>query len=237
MALKVEKIHEIARSLLTKAVQIYRGNEKTLEASTRSPLAELCRIHKKQSTDQSFVLASSSVMDSSLPTGMDMLAAAAVAHHRYQPQDGLGSQVSGLDIAPTAEDDTAGASGAQNGDPHDRAIRTPATQVVNRMRHQIHGKDFPSQRPQDVAARSAAGSGQGLQNASSLQPPFWPRMDSCGLYATTPQNTAFLHSAPSYPPFSQAGQPDQLGMDIDDSWDEDSYPSLFNRLIQPYSYE
>lgn len=197
LAFKVGSMHNAVRNLLVKAVRIYKGDEKSLQGSTRSTLAELYRTHWKQGTNLSLVQALGNGMDSSLPsgscagsTGMDVLAAAAWHHDRLQ--DGFDPRVSGFDIDPTT-----GIEEAQNGGPQDPAVRTSATQETNRMNQQTYGQQPSYQWPQDVTAC--------LQNGEHLQTRFRPGMEPNESYESAPHNDPLLYNAPIYP-FHQLGQ-------------------------------
>lgn len=243
LALKVGELHDTVRCLLVKAVRIYEGDETLLSKGTRSTLAELYRTEWKQGTSQALVptvtTATNSDSTSTLgpgSTGMDVLAAAA-RHHRLQ--DGLHSQVSRLDIDPTAD-----ASESQNGNSQIPAVSISATLEAKRTNHEMYGENFSSQWAREVETTYAASSGPNLQGGESLQPVFWPRMDSCRPYEITTQSPALLHNAANYP----SGCPDHPSLDIgtytastapeiDASWPDNYLPLWFDGFEQTYNYE
>jgi hypothetical protein len=198
----VGSMHNAVRSLLVKAVRIYKGDEESLQTSTRSTLAELYRTHWKQGTDQLLVQASGNVMDTSLPsgscagsTGMDVLAAAAWHHDRLQV--GFDPRVSGLDTDPTTDIEEA-----QNGGPQEPAIQTSATQETNWMDHQTYGQHLSHQWPQDVTTCP--------QNKGHLQTRFWPGMELDRSYESAPRNVPLLDNPSSH----HVDQLGQAGMTI-----------------------
>jgi hypothetical protein len=218
LALTVGSMHNAVRSLLVKAVRIYKGDEESLQRSTRSTLAELYRTHWKQGTNQSLVQASSNVMDTSLPsgscagsTGMDVLAAAAWHHNRLQ--DVLDPRVTGLDTDPTTDIEEA-----QNGGPQDPAVRTSATQETNRMNHQTY----------EAEPNAIASNPNNIDDQASRRP--WQPFDSIWPQEPAAHDTSYNGAInPLLNGFSQVEMPNGEGtMEVCTFWDDATY---YDRLM------